>query len=96
MALDWDDYKHMLAFRFKEARAAAGLTQEQATERLGWSQSEISKIENGEREFELFHAIELAVAYRTSLSDLVRAIRDSPAMSADEINWLDRGFFGTK
>lgn len=96
MALDPDDYKHMLVFRFKEARDAAGLTQDQAAEGLRCAQSEISKIETGEREVDLFRAIELAALYRTSLAEIIRAIRDSRVADAEDRAWLNRGFFGAE
>lgn len=56
---------------FKEWREKANLTQDQAIGRLGWSQSKISRIENGQTPYNQDDLAAAAEAYGCSESDLI-------------------------
>lgn len=58
---------------FKEWRQYCGLTQDQAVERLGegWSQSRLSKIENGALPYTEADLYAAADAYRTTPTNLI-------------------------
>ena len=56
---------------FKEWREKAGLTQEQAMGRLGWSQSKISRIESGKTPYNQDDLAAAAHAYGCSEVDLI-------------------------
>ncbi len=60
-----------IARRLREAREAAGLTQQAAAARLGVPQSFISKCESGERRLDVLELDALARLYGRSSSDLV-------------------------
>lgn len=56
---------------FREWREKAGLTQDQAMGRLGWSQSKISRIENGKNPYNEDDLAAAARAYDCSPTDLI-------------------------
>ena len=56
---------------FKEWRDFRGLTQEQATSRLGWSQSKISRIESGATPYNQDDLEAAAEAYNCEPGDLI-------------------------
>lgn len=56
---------------FKEWREKAGLTQDQAMGRLEWSQSKISRLENGETPYNEDDLAAAAFAYNCEPSDLI-------------------------
>jgi transcriptional regulator with XRE-family HTH domain len=58
--------------RLREARAEAGLTQEEIARRLNRPQSFVSKIETGERRVDVVELAEIARHYRKSLDYFVR------------------------
>jgi transcriptional regulator with XRE-family HTH domain len=60
-----------IAHRLREARDAAGLTQQAAAAKLGVPQSFISKCEAGERRLDVLELDALAKLYRKALSDFV-------------------------
>jgi transcriptional regulator with XRE-family HTH domain len=60
-----------LTEKLKKAREDAGLTQVQASERLGKPQSYFSKIERGERRIDAVELAELARIYKKSLDYFV-------------------------
>lgn len=93
MPLDTNDFKHRLALQFRKARDEAGLTQEQAADRIGCAQGTISKIEGGAMAVGIFEAVEIAAAYGTSLTELMERVR-ATRISEDERALLDSGFFG--
>lgn len=94
MSLDREFYLDMLARQFRNAREAAGLTQAQAAERLDTSQGEISRLETGERRADLFRTMEIAHAYGTSLSAMMRKIVESPGTMPGDRPVIETGFFG--
>lgn len=94
VSLDRDHYKHLFANRLAKARKAAGLSQTEAARAMGMGQSAMSKIENGERHVELFRAINMAALYGTSVTDLMRAVRESEGVSETEQDVIDRAFLG--
>lgn len=56
---------------FKEWRLYRDLTQEQALGRLGWSQSKISRIEQGKTPYNEDDLAAASVAYSCSVTDLI-------------------------
>jgi transcriptional regulator with XRE-family HTH domain len=62
-------YRRFLV-RLKEARQAAGLTQEYVAERLGKPQSWVSKSESGERRVDAVELHEFAKLYGISMDSL--------------------------
>jgi transcriptional regulator with XRE-family HTH domain len=93
MGLD-EELRHMLAHQFRTAREALGLSQEAVAERIGSTQSEISKIESGDRGVPLVRAIQLATLYGTSVVEIIERIAQSQGLTAPERRELRKGFFG--
>jgi transcriptional regulator with XRE-family HTH domain len=58
--------------RLREARAEAGLTQEEVAKRLNRPQSFVSKIETGERRVDIVELSEIATHYRKALDYFVK------------------------
>lgn len=58
----------------REARAQAGLTQEEAAQRLGCRQTFISKIECGERRVDVIEYLKICRAYRVDAALLLKRI----------------------
>ena len=54
--------------RLKKARLAAGLSQIEVAEKLGKTQSYVSKIESGQRRFDVLQLKEFAEVYKKTLS----------------------------
>ena len=50
---------------------AAGLTQTQLAERIGWSQTDVSKVERGERRLDLIEFLEFARAIEIDVATFV-------------------------
>ena len=61
------DHQALVA-RIRKARADAGLDQKRAAQLLGTSQSNISKIESGQRRVNVLQLKELARVYKKRLS----------------------------
>ena len=59
------DYKRLLNW-LKQARRAAGITQEDLARRLGRPQSYVSKCETGERRLDVIEFVDWAAAIRVS------------------------------
>ena len=70
-----DEYAAVLAL-LREARAAAGLTQVQLAERLGQSQSFVSKAEVGERRLDLIQLRSICEVLGTTLSAFVAKLEE--------------------
>lgn len=60
--------------RIRQARRDAGLTQEQAGRALGVSQSQMSKIERGERKLDALDLAKLAKLYDKKVEELLPAL----------------------
>ena len=60
----------------KKAREAAGLTQVQLAEKLGQSQSFVSKVEVGERRLDVIQLRTICVALGTTLSEFVTKLEE--------------------
>lgn len=58
--------------RLKEARLAAGLGQVEVAEKLGRTQSYVSKIESGQRRFDVLQLKEFAKVYKKPLDFFVK------------------------
>jgi transcriptional regulator with XRE-family HTH domain len=56
----------------REARIAAGLTQEELANELGAGQSFVSKYESGERRLDIAQVRQIAIALNSSLPEVVR------------------------
>ena len=54
------------------SRRESGLTQQQAADRMKWSQSKLAQIETGQRQVYASELFELASAYKVDLVELVR------------------------
>jgi transcriptional regulator with XRE-family HTH domain len=63
--------RHRTKHFFKEWREYRELTQDRAIERLGWSQSKISRLEAGQTPYSQDDLEAAAVAYRCSVTDLI-------------------------
>ena len=66
----------VLGDRLQRARKLANLTQEEAAQFLGFARTTIVAIEKGERKVRPSELVTLARAYKTSVSELVRASED--------------------
>jgi transcriptional regulator with XRE-family HTH domain len=75
------DYEVFLG-RLREARRASRLTQAQVAERLGQTQSFVSKCERGERRLDLVEARAFCVAMGVSFTDFVAAFDAEVTTSA--------------
>ena len=56
------------------SRRDAGLTQQQAADRLKWSQSKVAQIEIGQRQVSVSEFFELAAAYKVDAQELFRRV----------------------
>jgi transcriptional regulator with XRE-family HTH domain len=56
------------------ARKEAGLTQEQLAERLGWSQTDISKVERGVRRLDLIEFLAFGRAIGFDSREFIRRL----------------------
>jgi len=65
-AIYQDDHKKIVE-RLKQARLEAGLGQIEVAEKLGRTQSYVSKIESGQRRFDVLQLKEFAKLYKNSL-----------------------------
>jgi len=65
------DHSEIVA-RLKMARTEAGLGQVEVAEKLGRTQSYLSKIESGQRRFDVLQLKEFAKLYKKSLDYFVR------------------------
>lgn len=65
------DHNEIVA-RLKSARIEAGLGQVEVAEKLGRTQSYLSKIESGQRRFDVLQLKELAKIYKKSLDYFVK------------------------
>ena len=70
-----DEYS-VLVDLLREARASAGLTQVELAERLGQSQSFVSKMEVGERRLDAVQLRTVCLSLGTTLPDLVAKWED--------------------
>lgn len=67
------DYKVLLAY-LRETREEAGLTQIDLADRLGMTQSQISKCERGERRLDVIELREWCTAMGTDLMRFAKAL----------------------
>lgn len=72
------EYARFLAL-LRGARVAAGLTQGELAERLGATQSFVSKVERGERRLDVLELRSFCWAMGTSLSAFVRDLEEDPS-----------------
>ena len=70
-AIYQEDHK-IIVDRLKQARLEAGLAQIEVAERLGRTQSYVSKIESGQRRFDVLQLKEFAKLYKKSLAYFVK------------------------
>jgi transcriptional regulator with XRE-family HTH domain len=68
-----DDYAALVEL-LRQARQAAGLTQVQLAQKLGQSQSFVSKVEVGERRLDLIQLRTILLALGTTLPDFVEQL----------------------
>jgi transcriptional regulator with XRE-family HTH domain len=78
-----DEYAAVVAL-LKEAREAAGLTQVQLAERLGQSQSFVSKAEVGQRRLDLIQLRSICAVLGTSLTEFVARLEERLAGNEGE------------
>lgn len=64
----YDPRNKRLAERLRQAREETGLTQTEAAERVGLNQSDISKIETGDRVIDVIRFLDLAALYGKPLN----------------------------
>jgi transcriptional regulator with XRE-family HTH domain len=60
-----------------DARTSAGVTQAELAERIGWQQTDISKVERGERRLDLVEFLQFADALKFDAPDFVRRLQGS-------------------
>jgi transcriptional regulator with XRE-family HTH domain len=60
-----------------DARGEAGLTQVQLAERLGWQQTDISKVERGERRLDIAEFLAFAEAMKIDAAEFIRRLTSS-------------------
>lgn len=65
------EHKHLVE-QLKKARTEAGLSQVEAAKRLKCTQSQLSKIESGQRRIDLVQLKELARTYGKSISHFLQ------------------------
>jgi len=65
------DHNEIVA-RLKKARIGAGLGQVEVAQRLGKTQSYLSKIESGQRRFDVLQLKELAKIYKKELEYFIK------------------------
>lgn len=65
------DHNEIVA-RLKRARIEAGLVQVEVAQRLGKTQSYLSKIESGQRRFDVLQLKELAKIYKKELEYFIK------------------------
>ena len=70
-AIYQNDHKK-IAERLKKARLDAGLGQVEVAEKLGKTQSYVSKIESGQRRFDVLQLKEFAKLYKKDLSFFIK------------------------
>ena len=70
-AIYQDDHKKIVE-RLKQARLEAGLGQIEAAEKLGRTQSYISKIESGQRRFDVLQLKEFAKLYKKDVNYFIK------------------------
>ena len=68
-----EGYKVLLAY-LKVAREGAGLTQAELAERLGMSQSQVSKCERGERRLDVIELREWCMALGVGLPAFIKTL----------------------
>jgi len=56
------------------SRRDAGLTQQQAADRMKWSQSKVAQIEIGQRQVNISEFFEIAAAYEVDPQELFRRV----------------------
>jgi transcriptional regulator with XRE-family HTH domain len=78
-----DEYAAVLAL-LKKAREAAGLTQVQLAEKLGQSQSFVSKAEVGERRLDIIQLRTICKTLGTTLSDFVAKLEERLAQGESQ------------
>ncbi len=78
----------MAGHYLKEWREHRGLTQEQASEASGVSQSVLTRLESNKREYKERHLEALAKAYRCTTAELLGT--DPTASSGEVISMMDR------
>lgn len=67
------EYKTVIK-KLREAREAAGLTQQEAAEKLGKPQSYISKIERGERRLDIVELAKITKALKFDISEITSGL----------------------
>jgi transcriptional regulator with XRE-family HTH domain len=70
-AIYQDEHKNIVE-RLKKARFEAGMGQVEVAKKLGRTQSYISKIESGQRRFDILQLKEFAKLYKKSLDFFVK------------------------
>jgi transcriptional regulator with XRE-family HTH domain len=58
-----------------EARTNAGVTQAELAKRIGWQQTDISKVERGERRLDLIEFLQFTEALKVDAPDFVRRLQ---------------------
>lgn len=68
----YKDEHQKIVQRLKEARIEAGLGQVEVAEKLGKTQSYVSKIESGQRRFDVLQLKEFAKLYKKDISYFIQ------------------------
>ena len=83
--------KEKIAARLKEARILAGLSQEQAADKMGLQRPTISEIESGRRKVSADELIQFAGLYKVDTSWLLHQESDDDVkFAARELNKLSK------
>lgn len=71
MKQDYEKRYQILLTKLRQAREAAGLSQEEAGKLLGRNQSYISRCESGERRLDVIELLEFAELYNVAVAILL-------------------------
>lgn len=71
MKQDYEKRYQILLAKLRQAREAAGLSQEEAGKLLGRNQSYISRCESGERRLDVIELFQFADLYKVSIGQLL-------------------------
>ena len=58
-----------------EAREESGLTQVELAEKIGWQQTDVSKVERGERRLDLVEFLDFAKAMDLDAAEFIRQLQ---------------------
>jgi len=58
-----------------EARTSANVTQVELADRIGWQQTDVSKVERGERRLDVVEFLQFADALKVDAAEIIRRLQ---------------------